>query len=108
MEKVPKKIPAGEAVGRYEGPRGEDIHYVRANGTECPDRAKVRAPTYQNIPAVVETLKGSYIADAPIAIASMDPCFSCTDRMAVVRDIRSGKESRMRVRDLSKLAKEGK
>lgn len=104
LEKVPKKIPAGEAVSRYEAPRGEDIHYVRANGTEMPDRAKLRAPTYQNLPATLESLKGSYIADASIAIASIDPCFSCTDRMTLVRDTRSGKESRMRFKDLSKLA----
>jgi hypothetical protein len=26
-------------------------------------------------------LKGGYIADIPIALASIDPCFSCTDRM---------------------------
>ena len=108
LAKVPKKIPEGEAVSRYEAPRGEDMHFVRGNGTECPERAKVRAPTYQNIPSVVESLKGSYIADAGIAIASMDPCFSCTDRVAVVRDARSGKESRMRFKDLSKLAKGGK
>lgn len=105
LEKVPRKIPAGEAVARYEAPRGEDIHYVRTNGTEMPDRAKVRAPTMQNLPATMWSLKGSYIADAPIAIASIDPCFSCTDRMALVRDLRSGKETKMRFKDLSKLAK---
>ena len=108
LEKVPKKIPEGEAFVRYEAPRGEDVHYVRANGTEMPDRAKVRAPTMQNLPATMWSLKGSYIADAPIAIASIDPCFSCTDRMALVRDLRSGKETKIRFKDLGKLAKEGK
>ena len=105
LEKVPKKIPHGEAVTRYEAPRGEDIHYVRGNGTEMPDRAKVRAPTMQNLPSTMWSLKGSYIADAPIAIASIDPCFSCTDRMALVRDLRSGKETKMRFKDLGQLAK---
>jgi membrane-bound hydrogenase subunit alpha len=31
--KVPKKIPEGEVVSRYEAPRGEDVHYVKSNGT---------------------------------------------------------------------------
>ena len=31
--KAPRRIPAGEAVSRYEAPRGEDVHYVRGNGS---------------------------------------------------------------------------
>ena len=26
-------MPRGEGIGRYEAPRGEDVHYVRSNGT---------------------------------------------------------------------------
>jgi NADH-quinone oxidoreductase subunit D len=80
VEKVPRKIPAGEAVGRYEAPRGEDIHYVRANGTDMPERVKVRAPTLANLASIRETLKDNFLADFPIIIAAIDPCFSCTDR----------------------------
>jgi hypothetical protein len=29
-------------------------------------------------------LKGGYIADIPIVLAGIDPCFSCTDRMVFV------------------------
>ncbi len=78
--KVPRKIPAGEALGRYEAPRGEDVHYVKANGTEKPERVKVRAPTLANVQAVKHMLKDRYLADMPIVIAAIDPCFSCTDR----------------------------
>lgn len=85
--KVPRKIPEGEAISRYEAPRGEDIHYVRANGTELPERVKVRAPTLANLAAIREMLKGNYLADFPIIVAAIDPCFSCTDRaIRVVRD----------------------
>jgi NADH-quinone oxidoreductase subunit D len=91
--KAPKKIPAGEAVSRYEAPRGEDIHYVRANGTEKPDRVKVRAPTLANLAAISNMLEGGYLADVPIIIAAIDPCFSCTDRAIKVRDASSGGES---------------
>jgi len=78
--KVPRKIRAGEAVSRYEAPRGEDIHYVRANGTDMPERVKIRAPTLANLASIRESLKGGFLADVPIVIAAIDPCFSCTDR----------------------------
>jgi NADH-quinone oxidoreductase subunit D len=81
--KAPRKIAAGEAVSRYEAPRGEDIHYVKANGTEKPERVKVRAPTMANVQAVAKMLEDGYLADVPIVIAAIDPCFSCTDRMII-------------------------
>jgi membrane-bound hydrogenase subunit alpha len=82
--KAPRKIPAGEALSRYEAPRGEDVHYVRANGTEKPERVKVRAPTLANVQCVAHMLKDGYLADLPIVIAAIDPCFSCTDRLIAV------------------------
>ncbi len=91
--KAPRRIPAGEAVSRYEAPRGEDFHYVRGNGSEKPERVKVRAPTLANTQAVAKMLEDGYLADLPIVIAAIDPCFSCTDRMVAVRD-RSKRESR--------------
>jgi NADH-quinone oxidoreductase subunit D len=84
--RAPRRIPAGEAVIRYEAPRGEDVHYLRANGTDMPERMKVRAPTLANVQAVAKMLEGNYLADVPLVIAAIDPCFSCTDRMIVTRD----------------------
>ncbi|MFA6281799.1 MAG: nickel-dependent hydrogenase large subunit [Candidatus Omnitrophota bacterium] len=83
--RAPRKIPAGEALSRYEAPRGEDVHYVKANGTEYPERVKVRAPTLANIRPVKHMLKDRYLADMPIVIAAIDPCFSCTDRMVSLK-----------------------
>ncbi|MDD5085541.1 MAG: nickel-dependent hydrogenase large subunit [Candidatus Omnitrophica bacterium] len=83
--KVPRKIPAGEVVSRYEAPRGEDLHYIKANGTDKPERVKVRAPTLANIQAVKHMLKNRLLADLPIVVAAIDPCFSCTDRLISVR-----------------------
>ncbi|HTY45058.1 MAG TPA: nickel-dependent hydrogenase large subunit [Patescibacteria group bacterium] len=85
--KAPRKIPAGEAVSRYEAPRGEDMHYVKSNGTEKPERVKVRAPTLANVQAVKHMLKDRYLADMPIVIAAIDPCFSCTDRLVSVQQL---------------------
>jgi NADH-quinone oxidoreductase subunit D len=80
------EIPPGEAVGRYEAPRGEDIHYVVSNGTMYPERVKVRAPTYNNLLPLGPMLIGDTIAEIPITIASVDPCFSCTQRITIVED----------------------
>ncbi len=92
------KVPSGEirveswtvepyrlGVGSVEAPRGEVIH-VLLTGRYSPYRWRVRAPTYQNLPAVSIMLKGVDLADVPLTIASIDPCFSCTDR-AIVIDI---------------------
>jgi NADH-quinone oxidoreductase subunit D len=84
--KAPRKIPKGQAISRYEAPRGEDFHFVRGNGTDKPERVKVRAPTLVNLQAVSLMMKGGYLADMPITLAAIDPCFSCTDRMIELRD----------------------
>jgi len=89
--KVPRKIPAGEALSRYEAPRGEDVHYVKSNGSERPERVKVRAPTLANIQAVRQMLKDRFLADMPIVVAAIDPCFSCTDRLISIAEDKGNK-----------------
>jgi NADH-quinone oxidoreductase subunit D len=89
--KAPRLIPAGEAVSRYEAPRGEDIHFVKSNGSDKPERVKVRAPTLANINATAVSMKGARVADIPVMIAGIDPCFSCTDRMVRLEDKSSGR-----------------
>jgi membrane-bound hydrogenase subunit alpha len=90
--KIPKllnqlKKVNGEGVGRHEAPRGEVVHYVKFDGkSESPYTWKVRAPTYNNILPWIPMLKGEQIADIPIVAASTDPCMSCTNRVAVVKD----------------------
>lgn len=93
--KAPRKIPSGEAFSRYEAPRGEDVHYLKANGTDKPERVKVRAPTLANLAAISRMLEGGHLADVPITIAAIDPCFSCTDRMISIADRESGREGVM-------------
>jgi len=85
--KAPRKIPVGEAVGRYEAPRGEDVHYVKSNGSDKPERVKIRAPTLANLGAVKHMLKDRYLADMPIVVAAIDPCFSCTDRLISIESL---------------------
>ena len=75
-----KGFPEGEYFMREEQPRGEAIYYVKANGTKFIDRFRVRTPTFANLPALLETLKGCQLADVPILILTIDPCISCTER----------------------------
>lgn len=76
-------IPPGEGIGVHEAPRGETFHYVRSDGTNRPVRHKVRAPTFMNLPTLKATIPGSTISDATIILAAIDPCYCCTERMAV-------------------------
>ncbi|MDJ0975309.1 MAG: nickel-dependent hydrogenase large subunit [Planctomycetota bacterium] len=78
-------MPRGEGIGRYEAPRGEDIHYLRSNGTNMPERLKVRAPSYTNVASFKASCLGEKISDVTITLAACDPCYSCTERTAVVR-----------------------
>ena len=92
---APRKIPEGEILSRTEAPRGEDVHYVRANGTEKPDRVRVRAASEANWHSMAHMLEGDYLADVPIIIAAIDPCYSCTDRAIVLDRQDTGKQQVM-------------
>ena len=81
--------PGREGISAVEAGRGEVIHYVMTGEDARPYRWRVRAPTYANLQALAASLQGMRIADVPITLGSMDPCFSCTERMQVL-DVRSG------------------
>ena len=75
------EIPAGRGFSRVEAPRGEVIYSVSwEEDTDCPSRVHVRTPTYANMPAVRHMVLGARLADTPLIQASIDPCYSCTDR----------------------------
>jgi len=88
--RVPEAAPqSSEGFSITEAPRGELIHHVYTKkGNDRPLRYRVRTPTYANILSVCEMLKGGYVADIPATLVSIDPCFSCTDRVALV-DVRT-------------------
>lgn len=91
LEKMPKgsidadvkEIPPGEGIGRVEAPRGECFHYVRSDGTNRPVRHKVRAPSYMNVASNKVAAVGQTISDTTITLAAVDPCYCCTERVAV-------------------------
>jgi ech hydrogenase subunit E len=75
-----KGNPNGEVISRVEQPRGEVLYYLKGNGTKFLERLRVRTPTFANIPALLQMLPGSQLADVPVLILTIDPCISCTER----------------------------
>ncbi|HVN32873.1 MAG TPA: NADH-quinone oxidoreductase subunit C [Thermoanaerobaculaceae bacterium] len=82
---VTDEIPPGRVgVSVVEAPRGEAVHMVETGGDNRPYRWRVRAPTYPNLQAMPAMVANNTIADVPIALGSLDPCFSCTERVETV------------------------
>lgn len=79
-KRMPRKINAGEVISRVEAPRGELFYYIRSTGGENPDRIKVRTPTLCNMGSVLTQTIGHNLADVPMILVGIDPCFSCNDR----------------------------
>ncbi len=96
------KPPVGADSGRVEAPRGELIYYAKLNGTNYPERVKLRPPTYVNDRAVVEMLVGEKLANLPPILESLDRCISCTNRVTVV-DERTGRSRRISLDELRRL-----
>ena len=78
--RMPRKIKEGETVSRIEAPRGELFYFIKSGGGEKPERVKVRTPSINNFALVTGTAVGHQLADMPMILAGMDPCFSCNDR----------------------------
>jgi len=104
MVQFSEDIPAERhGIRTVEAPRGEAIHYVITGENNRPDRWRVRAPTYQNLQALPFMIKEETIADVPIILGSMDPCFSCTDRVETV-DVQTGERAVLTKEDLDRLS----
>jgi len=86
--RVPRRIPEGEVISRVEAPRGELFYFLRSTGLDTPDRIKVRTPSMGNWASVMTLTIGQNLADVPMILSGIDPCFSCNDRM--VRLLRPG------------------
>jgi len=104
--KAPRKAKPGEVVSRYEAPRGENIHYIVSNGSDKPERLKVRAPTLANYAATVEMLKNGFIADVPLVFAAIDPCICCAERSVLIVDKKSPEGKTVRMSELREIANE--
>jgi ech hydrogenase subunit E len=78
--RMPRKVKEGESISRVEAPRGECFYFIKSGGGEKPERVKVRTPSLCNFTSVIATAPGHQLADMPMILAGIDPCFSCNDR----------------------------
>ncbi len=74
------RVPAGEAYGRIEAPKGELGFYVVSNGKPNPYRYHVRAPSFINVTALEKMCVGSKIADFVALLAVLDIVLGELDR----------------------------
>jgi NADH-quinone oxidoreductase subunit D/NADH-quinone oxidoreductase subunit C/D len=74
------RVPAGEAYGRVEGPKGELGFYIVSNGKPNPWRYHVRAPSFINLTAMESMCLGQKIADVVVVLGSIDIVLGETDR----------------------------
>ncbi len=95
------------ALGFVEAPRGEDIHWSMLGDNQKLFRWRCRAPTYNNWPPLRSMLRGNTISDAPLIVASLDPCYSCTERVTVV-DIRKKRVTDVPYKEMERYCRERK
>jgi NADH-quinone oxidoreductase subunit D/NADH-quinone oxidoreductase subunit C/D len=74
------RVPAGEAYGRVENPKGELGFYVVSNGKPNPWRYHIRAPSFINLTVLAEMCKGNKIADVVAILGSIDIVLGEVDR----------------------------
>jgi Ni,Fe-hydrogenase III large subunit/Ni,Fe-hydrogenase III component G len=102
---IKDELPIGRmGLSSVEAPRGESHHFVITGENNRPRRWRVRAPTYQNLQGVPAMIKDQQIADMTISLGSIDPCFSCTDRLETI-DLRSGQTKVWSPKELLELAR---
>jgi Ni,Fe-hydrogenase III large subunit len=78
---APRPIPADRcAISAVEGWRGEIIHWVRTGPNHRLERCKIKDPSLNNWPALVEAVEGNIIADFPVINKSFNLSYSGTDR----------------------------
>ncbi len=85
--RMPRRVREGEAISRVEAPRGELFYFIKSAGGENPIRVKVRTPSLCNFTSVLVGSVGHRVADVPMILAGIDPCFSCNDRSISFRRI---------------------
>lgn len=74
------KVPAGEAYGRVENPKGELGYYVVSDGSATAYRYHVRSPSFINLTALETMCVGATVADVVGILGSLDIVLGEVDR----------------------------
>ena len=77
-ERAPR--PGVCAIGAVEGWRGEIVYWIRTGENNRLERCKVKDPSLNNWPALVEAVAGNIVADFPVINKSFNLSYSGTDR----------------------------
>jgi Ni,Fe-hydrogenase III large subunit len=78
---APPSLPADRcAISAVEGWRGEIMYWLRTGPGGRLERCKVKDPSLNNWPALVEAVQGNIIADFPVINKSFNLSYSGTDR----------------------------
>ena len=78
------------AMGWVEAPRGEDMHWSMVGDNQKCYRWRAKASTYSNWASLRYAFRGNTISDAALIVGSLDPCYSCTERVTIV-DVKKNK-----------------
>lgn len=98
--------PENFALGHDEAPRGENVHWIMQGSAQKVYRWRCRAATYNNWPSLRYQFRGNNISDAALIVCSLDPCYSCTERVTLV-DVRTKKSKILTEKDLKKFCQDG-
>jgi NADH-quinone oxidoreductase subunit C/D len=74
------KVPAGEAYGRAESPKGELGFYVVSDGSANPHRYHIHSPCLVNLTALEQMCLGYKVADVVVILGSVDIVLGEVDR----------------------------
>ena len=83
MGKVPRLIkpPAGETYHAIESPKGELGFFIVADGKSMsPYRLRVRPPSFCNLQALRQLIRGHLVADVVALIGTIDIVLGEVDR----------------------------
>lgn len=73
-------VPAGEAYGAVEAPKGEFGVYLYSDGSNKPYRCRIKAPGFAHLQGLDFMSRGHLMADVVTIIASLDIVFGEIDR----------------------------
>ncbi|MDE3077845.1 MAG: NADH-quinone oxidoreductase subunit D, partial [Chloroflexota bacterium] len=72
--------PKGEVYSAVEAPKGELGYYIVSDGGSRPYRLRIRPPSFCNLQALSQLIKGHMIADVVAIIGSIDIVLGEVDR----------------------------
>jgi len=73
-------VPEGEVYHAIEASKGELGVYMKSNGGPKPERVHFRGPSFVNLSALPEMVKGEMVADVVAVIGSLDIVLGEIDR----------------------------